>query len=212
MSGEAAGLVWGPRRLPVPYVARWSGESVVTQEALRVRPDGRGLAYRDESAGDRDRRGVLWARLLEEPGSGQPDFRTMHPARQRRAMLERLCQVCGGQADRTGRGWLFVLRRPTPAGDRPDWPEGLLSTKPPVCGPCAHLAAEHCPHLGEPAFVRVRKPRVWGVFGGLFVPGPGGRLAAGGDADLPYGHPAAPWFLANQVVVELARCTRLPGP
>ncbi|RKN37632.1 hypothetical protein [Streptomyces hoynatensis] len=136
----------------------------------------------------------------------------MHPARQRRAMLELLCQVCGGPADRNGKGWLFALRRPGPADDIPGWPEGLLCTKPPVCGPCALLAAQHCPYLGDPVFVRSRKPRVWGVFGGAFTPHPGGGLAAGEDGHLPYGHPAAPWFLANQLAVELTRTTRVPGP
>ncbi|WP_158674746.1 hypothetical protein [Streptomyces hoynatensis] len=53
---------------------------------------------------------------------------------------------------------------------------------------------------------------MWGVFGGLVTPAPGGHLIAGGDADLPYGHPAAPWFLANQLVVELTRTARLPEP
>ncbi|RKN45988.1 hypothetical protein D7294_05105 [Streptomyces hoynatensis] len=178
---------------------------------MTVRRDGRGLAYRGEAAGDRDRQGVLWARVLDGPGSGRPDFRAMHPARQRRAMLERLCQVCGHPADRNGKGWLFALRRPGPDEEGPGWPEGLLCTKPPVCEPCAHLAARLCPHLGEPAFVRVRKPRVWGVFGGFLTPGPGGRLVAGEDGDLPYGHPQAGWFLANQLVVELTRCSRLPG-
>ncbi|RKN40385.1 hypothetical protein D7294_18190 [Streptomyces hoynatensis] len=179
---------------------------------MTVGGEGRGLAYRDERAGDRDRHGVLWARLTEEPGSGQPEFRCMHPVRQRRAMLERLCQVCGGPADRNGRGWLFALRRPGAAEEVPGWPEGLLCTKPPVCAPCAHLAVAHCPHLGEPVFVRSRKPRVWGAFGGFFVPGPRGGLAASGDDHLPYGHRAAPWFVANQLVVELTRCTRVPAP
>ncbi|RKN43027.1 hypothetical protein [Streptomyces hoynatensis] len=200
---------WGPKGLPVPYVVRWSGEVVVTDRDLIVRADGRGLGYRDERPGDRDRHGVLWARLTEEPGGGQPEFRCMHPARQRRAMLERLCQVCGGPADRNGKGWLFVLGRPGREDGVPGWPEGALCTKPPVCEPCAGVAVAHCPHLGEPAFVRVRKPRVWGVFGGFFVPGRGGRLAGSEDADLPFGHPQADWFLANQLVVELTRTTRV---
>ncbi|RKN46841.1 hypothetical protein D7294_01080 [Streptomyces hoynatensis] len=185
---------------------------MVTDGALTVRADGRGLAYRDETPGDRDRHGVLWARVRPQPGSGRPDFRTMHPTRQRRAMLELLCQVCGRPADRNGRGWLFALRHPGPDEDIPGWPEGLLCSKPPVCAPCAHLAARHCPHLGEPAFVRVRKPRVWGVFGGFFTPRPQGGLSASEDDHVPYGHPATHWFLANQLVLELTRTTRTPTP
>ncbi|RKN37800.1 hypothetical protein [Streptomyces hoynatensis] len=210
MSNAVSGaMTWGPKALPVPYVVKWSGEDVTAGGALTLRPGGEGLAYREERAGDRDRHGVLWARVGEAPGSGRPDFRVMHPARQRQCMGERRCQVCGGPADRNGKGWLFALRRPEPGEEAAGWPEGLLCMKPPVCEPCAHLAVQHCPHLGEPAFVRVRKPRVWGVFGGPFDR----ELTPGPDACLPYGRQAAArWFLANQLIVELTRATRVPAP
>ncbi|RKN43874.1 hypothetical protein D7294_09265 [Streptomyces hoynatensis] len=205
--------MWGAKGLPVPFVAKWSGEEVTVGGALTVRPDGGGLAYRDAAAGDRDRHGVLWARVVRAPGVGRPDFRVMHPVRQRGAMLGLLCQVCGGPADRSGKGWLFVLGRPEVVGEGVSgWPEGLLCTKPPVCVPCARRAVRLCPHLGEPVFVRVRKPRVWGVFGGFFLPRPGGGLVAGEDDYVPYGHRQAGWFLANQLVLELARTTRVPAP
>ncbi|RKN35165.1 hypothetical protein [Streptomyces hoynatensis] len=66
----------------------------------------------------------------------------------------------------------------------------------------------HCPHLDEPVCVRVRKPRVWGAFGGLFD----AALRPGPDAYLPYGHPATRWFLAGQLVLELVRATRVTPP
>ncbi|HEX5568367.1 MAG TPA: hypothetical protein VFY14_15830 [Streptomyces sp.] len=199
-------LPWGAAGLPVPYVAAWSTETSATTSALTVRPDGAGLAYRDETPADRDRHGVLWARLCQAPGEGRPNFRALHSRRQRRAMLGLLCQVCGGPADRTARGWLFLLSRPEPAERAPHWPEGALCTKPPVCRPCAVLAVRHCPQLTEPVTVRCRKPRVWGVFGGFFTLGADGRLAASPTDDcLPYGHRAAPWFLASQLVAELTR-------
>ncbi|RKN45747.1 hypothetical protein [Streptomyces hoynatensis] len=201
-------LTWGPKRLPVPYAAPWSGEEVQTGSGLVLRPDGNGIGYRDETPADRDRHGVLWARMTDSPGSGRPNYRTMHIQRQRACMLGLLCQVCGGPADRDAKGWLFVLRQPPPHEDTPGWPEGLLCTKPPVCRPCAHLAAHHCPHLERPVRIRSRKPRVWGVFGGAFDAG----LRPGPDAHLPYGHPATPWFLANQAVLELTRCTRESPP
>ncbi|KRV47729.1 hypothetical protein AQ490_04925 [Wenjunlia vitaminophila] len=174
--------------------------------ALATRPDGTGLAYRDETPADRDRQGVLWARVTEAPGTGRPNFAAMHPRRQCRAMVHRLCQVCGGPASRTSRGWLFLLPRPDTV-QSPHWPEGELCTKPPICVPCATLAARHCPHLAHSVLVRSRKPRVWGVFGGFHLPNSAGRLGSPhADGHLPYGHPAAAWFLANQVVVELTRC------
>ncbi|MDT0305806.1 hypothetical protein RM780_02355 [Streptomyces sp. DSM 44917] len=199
-----APLAWGPGGLPVPYAAAWSAEkrALPVARALTVRPGGAGLAYRDERPGDRDRHGVLWARMAEAPGEGRPDFRALHSVRQREAMLRRLCQVCGGPAERTSRGWLFLMQRPE--GE----PEGMLTTKPPVCRPCAGLAARHCPRLTDPVAVHCRKPRVWGVFGGFLAPAPGGRFASSEDGHIPYGDPAAPWFLASQLVIELTRCTR----
>ncbi|MFD9815673.1 hypothetical protein [Streptomyces sp. NPDC059080] len=194
----------GHGKVPVPYITAWSGERVAVR-SLTVRADGAGLAYRDEVAGDRDAHGVLWSRIGEAPGEGRPRFRVVHPVRQRRALLEGLCQVCGGPAGRTGRGVLFLL--PRSAGRAPGWPEGAYGMKPPVCGGCAAVAVRHCPHLGDPVAVRVRKARVRGVYGGFHAPS-GGRLAAASeDGFLPYGHPHAAWFLASQLVVELRRCT-----
>lgn len=196
--------------MPVPHVAAWSTETAAVGDALTTRPARGGLAYRDEVPDDRDRNGVLWARLAWAPGVGRPDFRTMHSRRQRRAMLGMLCQVCDGPASRTSRGWLFLLQRPEGTEETaPGWPEGGLSTKPPVCEPCAHLALRWCPHLTDPIAVRSRKPRVWGVFGGLFAPTADGLAQSPTDHCLPYGHPAAPWFLASQLVIELGRCTEV---
>ncbi|MEE1938580.1 hypothetical protein V1L54_03995 [Streptomyces sp. TRM 70361] len=97
--------------------------------------------------------------------------------------------------------------RPDPARCSPGWPEGALSTKPPLCRPCAALAVRHCPHLADPVAIRVREPRAWGVFGGLVAPAPDGRpTSASGDGHLLHGHRAAPWFLASQLVLELTRC------
>ncbi|MFW6695860.1 hypothetical protein [Streptomyces sp. MAR4 CNX-425] len=200
-------LLWGRNSLPVPYAAAWSGEVPAVGAALTIREDGSGLAYRDERALDRDRHGVLWARLTEAPGVGRPVFRSLHSHRQRRAMLGMLCQVCGAPAGRTARGWLFLLQQPGPGEQPAHWPEGALSAKPPVCAPCARLALRYCPHLTVPLALRVRKPRVWGVFGGLVTPGVGGALVSSpNDECLPYGHPAARWFLASQLVLELRHC------
>ncbi|WP_328915421.1 MULTISPECIES: hypothetical protein [unclassified Streptomyces] len=204
-------LSWGPKNLPVPYAAAWSGEKATVGGALTVRPDGSGLAYRDETPADRDRNGVLWARLRHAPGQGRPNYPAMHSHRQRHAMLNLLCQVCGGPADRTSRGWLFLFPRPAgPADPAPDAHEDALTTKPPVCRPCAALALRHCPHLTDALFVRSRKPRVWGVFGGYLTPAPDGGLTPSADDYLPYGHPTAPWFLASQAVLHLTRCTTSP--
>jgi hypothetical protein len=198
----------GRRHLPVPYVVLWSAERVTAARALTVRPDGCGLGYRGEEPRDRDRQGVLWARTRNAPGEGEPRFGAMHPARQRQAMVDKLCQVCGGPADRTSRGWLFLL----PGTDGETQSEAGLSTKPPLCEPCARLALRHCPRLTNPVALRVRRPRVWGVFGDHYVPGPNGLAALPTDGYMPYGHPARRWFLASQLVLDLERCTRVPLP
>jgi hypothetical protein len=200
---------WGPGHLPVPYVASWSAETVTVGQILTVRPDGSGLCYQSEEAGDRDRQGVLWTRMTYAPGAGKPDFSSMHPARQREAMQSLLCQVCGGPASRTACGYLFLV--PGGAGQIGD--DGVLCTKPPLCEPCAGLAVRHCPHLKNPVALRVRKPRVWGVIGDQYAPGPrGGLIALPTDGYMPYGHRAGHWFLAAQLVLELERCTRVPPP
>jgi hypothetical protein len=204
-------LTWGPKALPVPYAARWTGEAT-SVAGLRVKPDGSGLTYERETPRDRDRHGVLWARIGEAPGAGRPDYRAMHAYRQREAVFGLRCQVCGGPAARTARGWLFLV----PAHDSPQSPEretgrdaeGTLTTKPPVCRPCAELAIRLCPHLGEPLLIHSRKPRVWGVFGGYCTPAEDGRtLRASQDAYHPYGAAGSPWFLASQAVLELTRCS-----
>jgi hypothetical protein len=200
-------LSWGPNQVPVPYAAAWSAETAAVR-SLTVRPDGSGLAYRNETPADRDRHGVLWARLRQAPGVGRPNFRALHSVRQRHVMLHKLCQVCGGPADRTSRGWLFLLQRPPGGHQSADWPEGQLSAKPPVCRPCAAIAIRHCPHLGDPVLIRCRKPRTWGVFGGFVTADPTGRLVSSPtDDNLPYGHRASAWFLASQLIIELNRCT-----
>ena len=138
-------------------------------------------------------------------GHGRPEFGRVHPGRQRRAMLRLLCQVCGGPADRTERGVLWLLK-----DDRGDWPgrpEGLAATHPPVCLPCARVSARLCPHLrGGPVAVRVRDLRVRGVYGALYQ-GTGSRLWTTGSAIAASHDGRARWILAAQMVRVLADCS-----
>lgn len=119
-------------KLPVPHAVMWSGE-ITTQRGLTVRPDGSGLCYQDETRADRDKHGVLWARVHQAPGEGRPNYRALHSVRQRRAMHGMLCQVCGGPASRTSRGWLFLIQR----SDAPQDGVGLARG----------LAVHQTPHL-----------------------------------------------------------------
>ncbi len=191
----------------VPYVAAWTGEE--SETVLRVRPDGRGLCHRDERPEDRDSHGVLWSRMADAPGTGQPIYRDMHPARGRMAMLNRLCQVHGGPASRTSRGTLFLVNRRDE--EWPGWPDGETTSQPPVCLTCAPAALARCPHLAKPYMaVRVKKIIPHGVYGSLFQPA-GNRFREIGEGwSLRYGDPRLRWMLATQLFVELRHCTPVP--
>jgi hypothetical protein len=210
-------LFRGPKDLPVPYAVAWSDELSAIGSALTVRSDGSGLAYRDETPQDRDRHGMLWDRMTRSPGTGQPRHGLIHTHRQRHVMEHLLCQVCGGPADRTSQGWLFLIAdtdTDTDSGSgeraarRPDWPEGAVSTKPPICLPCADLALRHCPHLTDPAFFRCRTPRPWGVRGGFHFPTAVGTFTTSDTTYLPYTAPQAAWFLASHAAIQFTHCTR----
>jgi hypothetical protein len=86
-------------------VTLWSGER---DGAMPVvwRRRGRGIGYADERSYDRDGEGVLWSRVASQPGRGKPLLGKVHSLRQRVAMAQLRCQVCGGPADRTAAGLL----------------------------------------------------------------------------------------------------------
>ncbi|WP_433891927.1 hypothetical protein [Streptomyces sp. CA-111067] len=202
-------LFWGPKKLPVPFAAAWSGEEPDIS-ALIARPFGAGLAYSDERPEDRDEQGVLWARLSIAPGSGRPIFEAMHSVRQREAMLHRLCQVCGKPAERTEQGWLFLSQYTRLTHAMGDSANQGFTSKPPICPPCARLAVELCPHLTDPVVIRSANPRVWGVSGGFYVPNRYSKLVPfPSDDNLSYHQDpvAERWFLASQLIVHLTKCT-----
>jgi ferredoxin len=133
-------------RSAVPYITQWSGERPADVRVIQRR--GR-LAYADERSHDRDTEGVLWRRIPSTPGRGKPRFGAVHAIRQRTAMAGLRCQVCGGPADRNEHGTLWLM------GEDPDtpnsWPQGLETTQPSICLPCAVLAVRACPHLRQVA-------------------------------------------------------------
>ncbi|WP_345509426.1 hypothetical protein [Streptomyces yanii] len=131
-----------PRPLVVPYIASWSRRQA--RSPVVIGPRG-GIAYQDEGPYDRDADGYLWLRAPAKQGCGRPDFGRVHPLRQRRVMRRLLCQVCGGPADQDERGTLWLLE--DHRMDWEGWPNGLLTTHPPVCVPCAREAVRSCPNL-----------------------------------------------------------------
>lgn len=187
-----------PRPLVVPYIASWSQEQA--RSPVVIGPRG-GIAYQDEGPYDRDADGYLWLRAPAKQGCGRPEFGRVHPLRQRRVMRRLLCQVCGGSADQNERGTLWLLE--DHRADWEGWPNGLLTTHPPVCTPCAGEAVRSCPNLlGRCVAVRVGSSEVSGIYGVRHLPG--GPLTPG---VVEYGDPAGRWVLASQLVRSLSDCT-----
>lgn len=185
-----------------PYVTAWSEETDPPDRVVEV--PGRGIAYADERMTDRDKHGVLWFRTLFQPGLGRPQFGKVHPLRQRRAMQRLLCQVCGGPADRTRDGVLWLLR--DFRHDWTGWPNGVGETEPPVCLPCVRLSVQVCPSLRKGAvIVRAGRYEIAGVHGALYsgghTPHPVGRIT------VSYDNPAVRWVRAVSLVRQLWDCT-----
>ncbi|BBA96888.1 hypothetical protein RVR_2391 [Actinacidiphila reveromycinica] len=207
----------------VPYIVMRDGEEPVPETMISIRY-GRGgkpvgLCYRDEMTGDRDDRGVLWARTsqnrsLDNRLVGKPYFAKMHPARQRETMSMLRCQVCHAPASRTEHGYLFVARKPAPGTEV----EGMLTGQPPVCLPHAVAAIERCSFLAEQGYVllRSRVPRLYGVLAATYgirddhalAPLPTPIGPNGEDAPVPYTRrDVTPWLLASQLVRRLTDVT-----
>jgi hypothetical protein len=185
----------------VPYITLWSTERPVPSRLYINRV---GIGFTDETPGERDETGVLWCRMTSAPRQGRPVFAKVHAPRQRRAMAELLCQVCGCPADVTSDGalWLF----PKVVAEQPGWPDWMKNAHPPVCRPCASLSARLCPAMHR-GYVAVRAhSEVTAVSGILFRPSHLGPRPAG-DVVVPFGDPELPWTLATELVRTLHNCT-----
>jgi hypothetical protein len=153
--------------LPVPYVAAWSGE-----ETTRVAVDpvlARALDYREPAAFSSD-----------APAGARPTLGVMDPARQRRVVVERLCQVCAvelGERHRPNPPWREPLwlvdlrRRGGDDGEGAQLGQDLggqtirigrrmapLIFEPWVCEDCLAYALQVCPGLLKIAAGRYRHP------------------------------------------------------
>lgn len=188
-----------------PYITRWTAEQDLSPRPV-LGPDG--IGYASELTSDRDDHGVLWHQVGERRGVGKPEFGKVHPARQRRAMTDLLCQVCAGPADRNSDGVLWLLR--DFQGDWPGWPEGMGSVEPPVCAHCVATSVRRCPALQRGAVaVRAREFPIAGVRGAVYRQGLLGPALAG-VVNLPYEDPARRWIVAAAQIRELRRCTVIP--
>lgn len=189
---------------PVPYITAWSGEQV---EQPYVIATSEGIAYVGPTPG-RGSDGLLWRLWGLKQGSGEPDWKDVHGPRQRRAMRKFLCQVCGGPADRDERGWLWLLEDQRDRG--PQWPNGQMTVHPPVCRPCAPVAAVQCGHLRREGVVAVRVGDVIldAVYGQHYFASFAGLVAGERDVFLVSDWQAK-WVVAGQMAASLSRCTVL---
>lgn len=200
-----SGVVVGNRRIIAPYITAWSEEQ---DEPFALVERYGGIAYRDETAADRDSHGVLWFRTPFRHGQGRPEFGKVHPLRQRRTMLRLLCQVCAGPADRTDDGVLWLLK--DHRDDWPSWPAGMAVTEPPICLPCVRTSIKACPALRNgAAVVRARRFPVAGVHGIRYRSGSLKPVAVDA-ATVTFEDPAIRWVRAVNLVRELGECVIIP--
>ncbi|WP_030746653.1 hypothetical protein [Streptomyces sp. NRRL F-5135] len=186
----------------VPYIAKWSAEQA---PRMRVVTKGRGIGYADERPYGRDTDGVLWTRAPSQPGKGRPEFGKVHALRQRRAMLELLCQVCGRPADRTADGVLWLVSEDLHAMAPP--PLDLTTTHPPLCVPCALRSVRACPHLrSRYVALRARTFAPAGVQGALHRPGHPSPTAVKATG-VAFGDPLIHWVRAGQLIMRLREFT-----
>ncbi|MGW8355203.1 hypothetical protein [Streptomyces wedmorensis] len=149
----------------------------------------RGLAYADERDEDRSVEDVLLSRA--DAGA----------LSQRTAMERLLCQVCSAPAVRTSAGVLWRLPLPTSDHRWDSWPEGAMTTEPPVCLRHSSLAG---PGHGHGAFFAA-EAEIIGVHGTLY---PAPRiLASPVQRMLRFSDPRMPWMVATHFVRQLRRLT-----
>lgn len=188
----------------VPYATAWSTEQDPPTSLITI--PGVGIAYADETLADRDRNGVLWFRTSYSPGQGRPNFGRVHPHRQRRAMLRLLCQVCGGPADQTADGVLWLIR--DFRDDWPDWPNRMAVTEPPICRPCVRVSLDRCPALRKGAVTfRARRYPVIAARGPVYAGSPPKFTEL---ATVALDDPKIRWLRAMILVRQVNDCTIIP--
>ncbi|MEU3690483.1 hypothetical protein [Streptomyces narbonensis] len=191
--------------LTVPFITAWEPERISVPQLI-VRRNGHGpyLAYADEGPLDRDGNGVLWVRQGLARGRGKALFPQVHAFRQRRAMFDLWCQVCGGLTlEESDERQLYVLNSAKGVPIR----EGECTTAPPVCFSCAPEAAMSCPKLRDDyvaAYATWNHP--WGIAGILYDPRTL-RVVGRGLTEIPFGDPRMRYLVAHRSVSVLSGIT-----
>lgn len=132
-------LARSAKGLPVPWVADWTSEE---NQYLKYEPLIKRVAVFT--------RGSI--------GDGEPILGQMNPQRQRKAMIEKWCQVCNRRAKQCGDLWLVDI----PGQQKTD-DGSMVILEPWACTECLSFALSVCPGLlrmqrdGNANVLRVRE-------------------------------------------------------
>lgn len=123
----------------VPWITAWSSETEPAPQWRHCEHAGTVALWRPET-----------------PGVGQPMFKILHEVRQRRAVAQLLCQVCGKRTPSHDR-WLFAKGgwQPNPDGPGQFW----CTDDAPVHRACGNLVRERCPFIRNGGVGLVRFPK-----------------------------------------------------
>ncbi|MFD0371116.1 hypothetical protein [Streptomyces sp. NPDC127114] len=191
--------------VPVPAITGWSVEQETTPPLIQ-RGFGIGFADAVLDAQARDSWQVLWRLWTLGRSKGEPDFKAVHPLRQRRAARDMLCQMCGGPAQDEKRGTLFVLGSDADSG-LGAIRQGEITSEPPLHPECAVEAVTRCPHLRKGyVAARVEWPVPWGVRGTVYDLTELWPQPRREQENVGYGSDARRFVLADRILIELHGC------
>ncbi|MFE6185488.1 hypothetical protein ACFQ6U_13785 [Streptomyces sp. NPDC056465] len=134
--------------------------------------------------------------------TGEPEWKLMHPFRQRITMEALRCQICTGPT-RTPLGTIFLAG----ARDYGDKAPPLLTNQPPVCPKHVRTAVALCNHLQEdPVVFLATSAPIYGALGTLYGLVDGQVQVVAQPAEpLPSRHGNTPMLLASQLVRRLTQ-------
>jgi hypothetical protein len=154
---------------PVPWVAIWTAER--RGPTMTLARDG--LVPVDRRDGYARQEFGVWCIAGPTLTEGTPEFGSTHSARQRKAMRELRCQVCGRSPKQGGGKRLWTI--PPEGGEHEELWERNLVINAPTCEDCWRFVTQAdgpCPYVARqkvPAFTGPSTP--WGLSGTVVLPG-----------------------------------------
>lgn len=191
--------------LPVPWIARWSGE-IIDPATLEVKlintADGGSRVHLLGQTPDDFIDDVLWLPERDAAGTGTPLFAQVQSHRQHTCQVEGRCQVCG-EVIEPPLLWLIPMKGFAQRSAR----NTMITDVAPLCETCLPIARAMCPLLnrvaGASVLLEVRAHRPIALFGDVFARRPDGRtyhyqdqVEIGNTTELRR-------LMARQMVVEL---------